>query len=249
MPEGAEGRAGLELGEARLEQEAEGLPGAAHPERAHEQQQQDAEEDRERQAGQSLDALADPEPDDRDRRHAEPERQEELQAGIADLGVEEVARREPRRIAARRPGGGPREVVERPARDDRVVAEQQEGAEHAPHAEDGPPRARGFPERADGALLRPPADQQLRHHDRHPDHQDADQVDEDERAPVVVPGDVGEAPEVAQADGAARGGEDEAGAGAPVAAVALHPIPPRLRAAVAKRLAVRNSADGPAQAV
>ncbi len=210
---------GLQPAEVRPEDEAERLAAAAHAQRADEHEDQDAEEDREEEPRDALDALLDAEVDDGDRADAEGEGEAELEPGVGDLRVEDGPGLRPRREAPEHPLRGPREVVERPARDHRVVAEQDEAAQHAPHPDDAPRGSDRLLERAHHALLRRAPDQDLGHHDRQADGGDAHQVDQHERAAVVLPGDEGELPQVAEADGAPGGREDEADARAPVAAL------------------------------
>lgn len=125
-------------------------------------------------------------------RHHDQRGERELEDAVRDLGVEEVAHGEIHGEPAHGPPHGAREEVEeRPARDDRVVREENEPAEHAPATDDGPERTDRGLEGADGALLCLPADEQLGHHDGKADRQDAEEVDEDEGAPVVLPGDEG----------------------------------------------------------
>jgi hypothetical protein len=114
------------------------------------------------------------------------------------------------------------EEKQRPTSDDGVVAEKDEPAEHAPESDDGPGRTDRLLEGAHDALLRLSTDEKLRHHDRETDAGDADEVDENERAPVVFPGDERELPEVPEADRASGGGENEACAGSPVSALLCH---------------------------
>lgn len=58
-------------------------------------------------------------------------------------------------------------------------------------------------------------------HDRHADEKDAEQIDHHESSAAVESGDVGEFPDVAEADGGAGGSEHEAESAAPVFAFNL----------------------------
>ena len=209
VTEGLEHGVGLELREIRSEDEAQRFTRPAHPQGADQQQEQDPEEDRQEEARDALDSLADPEVDDGHGSDAEAEGERELQAGVAHLLVEQVARGQSGREAAESPFHRPGEVVDRPAGDDRVVAEQDEGADDAPASHDAPGGPRDRLERPDRALLAFSPDEQLRHHDGQPDGGDADKVHEHEGSAVVLPGYEGELPQVAQSDGASGGRQDE----------------------------------------
>ena len=222
MPERLQNAPGLQFAEAWPEDEGHGLAGPIHLERAHEEEEEDPEEDREDGPGEPLDAAVDPQVDDRDGEDAEEEREAELESAVSDLFTEEIPGQEPRGVAGERPAHRPGEVEERPPGDHGVVAEENEPAEHAPHPDDPPAGTDHGPERAHDAGLAPAADQDLRHHDREPDGQDARQVDEHECASLVVPGDEGELPEVPQPDGAPGRGEDESETRSPVCTLSLH---------------------------
>jgi hypothetical protein len=102
------------------------------------------------------------------------------------------------------------EIEERPARDDRVVAQKNEAAQHTPQTYEAPYGSERLLEGPDRAFLGLPTDQQLGHHDREPNRGDADEINENERTAVVFPRDEREFPQVAEADGTTSGGEHEA---------------------------------------
>jgi hypothetical protein len=176
-------------------------------------------------AGCALDALADPTEDHaHGRRHEQrgrrklklPVLQKRAEAG-RDLLVGGELRQAPVQAID--------EITQTPSGDDRVVAQNHESREDAQAADQAPRGADRRLEGADGALLRLPADEDLGHHDRQADQGDAHEVDEHERTAPVVPRDVRELPQVAETDGASRGGKHEADARTPVVASLLHGAP------------------------
>ena len=60
-------------------------------------------------------------------------------------------------------------------------------------------------------------DKNFRHHDRHTDQNDAKQVDQNECATTVLPGDIRKLPDIAKSDCRASDGQDERKPGRPVA--------------------------------
>ena len=104
------------------------------------------------------------------------------------------------------------EVVDHPARNGRVVHHEQEAANQAEPAVDVPFLAGLFEifVRQDGTLFASAAHGQLHRQHRHAHDEQADQIDEDEKAAAVFAGDIREAPDVADADGAAGADEQEA---------------------------------------
>ena len=69
---------------------------------------------------------------------------------------------------------------------------------------------------ADSILLGMTADHQLGNHDRQADDKDTDQIDKDKSTTAVLTGDVGELPDIAEADGTAGSSENEAEARGPL---------------------------------
>ncbi len=59
-------------------------------------------------------------------------------------------------------------------------------------------------------------DHQLRHHNRQTDNENADKINEDEGTSAVLSGDVGELPDIAEADGATGGSQDKSEARGPL---------------------------------
>ena len=121
---------------------------------------------------------------------------------LAEDGAD-LLRRHP---AAEGAEGEAAEVAHHPARDGGVVHHEKAAAQKAEPAVDVPLLARLFqgPIGQHRALAPGPAHRQLhgQHGDAHDDQ--ADEVEEDEVAAAVLAGDVGEAPDIANADGAAR---------------------------------------------
>ena len=116
------------------------------------------------------------------------------------------------------------EEEQRPAGDDGVVAEQYEPAQNAPHSYEAPRGTHRFLEGTDRTLLSFSSDQKLGHHDREPDGSDAYEIHENECAPVVLPRNEREFPEVSQSNGTSGGGQDEACTGGPVSTLLCHVV-------------------------
>ncbi|MNF52785.1 hypothetical protein D3C84_341440 [compost metagenome] len=142
--------------------------------------------------------------------------------GIGEQGVEQctaaLAIQAGEAAAERR-----RSVGQGPASDHRIEAEDQEAGQHCQTA-DAPPVAAGAglaSHRGDGALgvgAAAAADHELGHQQRNADGQDTGQVDQDEGAAAVLPGDIGKFPDIAQAHRRTGGGEEEYPARRPQAA-------------------------------
>ena len=107
------------------------------------------------------------------------------------------------------------EIVDHPAGDGGIVHHEQEAANQAEPAVDVPFLAGFFKVfvRQDGTLFAGAAHGQLHRQHRHAHDEQADQIDEDEKAAAVLAGDIREAPDVADADGAAGADEQEAQSG------------------------------------
>ena len=131
-------------------------------------------------------------------------------ARVADEAGEVAA------VAARRrvPEGacqGAEEVLQGPAGDDRVVAEDEKAGGDGEPAGEAPVRGgRGALVGGHRIALGAAAERQFGDHDGRADQGDADQVDDEKGAAAVLPGDVGEPPDVAQTDGGADGRQHEA---------------------------------------
>ena len=112
-------------------------------------------------------------------------------------------------------GQEPAKVAHHPAGNRRVVHHQEVAADQAEPAVDVPFLAGLFEifVRQYGALFARAAHGQLHRQHRHAHHEQADQIDEDEKAAAVFAGDIREAPDVADADGAAGADEQEAQSG------------------------------------
>ena len=103
-------------------------------------------------------------------------------------------------------------VDEHPAADGGIEHHQQVVAEHGAVSIQVPFGALGLEhvERAGRALLAGAADRELHHHDRQAEDDEEEQVDQHERRAAVLSRDVGEPPDVADPDGAARRNQQEA---------------------------------------
>ena len=101
-------------------------------------------------------------------------------------------------------------VVHHPAGNGGVIHHQQGTASDGHPAEPVPFRALGFQSIVGegGAPSGRAADGELRRHDRDAEDDEEEEVDEHEDGAAVLPADVRELPDVADADGAARGHQD-----------------------------------------
>ena len=101
-------------------------------------------------------------------------------------------------------------VREHPAADGRVKHEQQHRTDVAPPSEPSEILLRGqHVERAGGRSLARTTYGELHHHDRQSQHDQEDEVQDNERRTAILAGDVGKTPDVAKADGATGGHENE----------------------------------------
>ncbi len=107
-------------------------------------------------------------------------------------------------------------IREHPSRNDGIEHHEQVVSRKADPLERMPPRAGGFEhvEAARDALPARAADGEFHDQQRKAEHHEEQDVDEHECRAAVLPCDIGEAPDVAQADGAACADEDEAETGA-----------------------------------
>ena len=115
----------------------------------------------------------------------------ERSAGVCSVGPVELAARQTE------------DVEHGPAGNHRIEGEDQEPRQHAHPADHRPPSGGASPllqytHGIDGALSTRSPEHDLRHHHRHADEGDANEVHDDERAAAVLAGDVGELPEVPQ---------------------------------------------------
>ncbi len=222
MSEGLEHACTIQLREIRSEDESQRVTGPTHPQRGNEEQHQNSEQDGQKEFGDPFDALLYAEVHGGDCRDTERQRDSELKCSVPRLSAKEISHIGVSGEPTDHPGRRLREVVERPPRDHRVVAEQHEPAQYPPKAEPPPCRTDDILQCADHALLAPPADQQLGHHDRQAHRRDTHQVDEHECAAVILPRDEREFPKVAQPDGATGRRQDEAHVGTPMFAGLAH---------------------------
>ena len=103
--------------------------------------------------------------DDQRRGAHEQEGEQNLERPIGRERPERFTERSVRGEAAEAPPDRLHEVIERPSRHDRVVAEDRESRRDSPGADDAPKRAYRLFERADRTFLRASTDEDLRHHD------------------------------------------------------------------------------------
>ena len=102
-------------------------------------------------------------------------------------------------------------VRQHPAAHRGVEHHENQASDEAPPAEPMPaPRRLQGVEGQGGGLLAGTTHRELHHHDRQAQNHKEQQVEQDERRTAVLAGDVGEAPDVAQADGATCRNENEA---------------------------------------
>src|SRR5690606_30571603 len=160
------------------------------------EQQEDHRQDRNQHAVQPLDAAAYAAGDDEhgdghggrlpDRRlHRHGDEAHGVEAVPAIRGLPES------------PADGTLEILQRPAGDHRVIAEQQHRGGDAEPADDTPEAlAAGDLIGRHGVALRVPADRQFGDHEGQADEGDAENVDDQEGAAAVVARHIGEAPDV-----------------------------------------------------
>lgn len=193
---------GLErdAGEIGLEVERQALAhAAAERQRVDRDGNEDAEQHRHEHLGGFLDAVLDAAHDDR---HAQHEKQRRVENDLTRVDGE---RADDARVAAE----GVERVLRRPAAEHGVVTDDERG-DHDRH-ETAP--AEVFVDHlvgGHGVCLRAAAEIDLAEHRDKADEQHARDVDEHEGGAAVLRRLVREAPEVAEAHGAAGGGEDEA---------------------------------------
>ena len=110
------------------------------------------------------------------------------------------------------------EILQAPAGHDGIETEDNHRGEHAHVAYHGPRfAARKIAVGAGGIGRRVPPDDELAHHARYAEQEDAPQIDQDEGRTAVMTGHIGEAPDVAQPHGRTGRGEDDAQPAAEIA--------------------------------
>ena len=168
------------------------------------QRDQNDEEQRHEQLGRAFNALLHAQLDDEVRGQHEERRVEERPPRIADEVFVDAAVLLGGGVAGEVARQRVDHVLGRPARDHEVEAQDQEGRDDAVVAQEAPAAVERLigPH---GIAVRGAAHGELRDHERQPQQHDAEDVDYKEGAAAVVAGDVGEAPDVAQPHGAARG--------------------------------------------
>ena len=111
------------------------------------------------------------------------------------------------------------EVAQHPPRDDGIVAEDQPGPDHRDVAVDAQRVSRpGIGEGLDDIALRATSQREFCQKQRQPDQNECAAIGDQKRAAAILAGDVGEPPDIAEADRASQRGEDEAGACRPLLA-------------------------------
>ena len=110
--------------------------------------------------------------------------------------------------------GGRSNVGHGPAANHRIERQNQETGQHADSTDHPPDRFQALAccnqaQAVDGAVATPAANHDFSHHDGNTDHGNADQVYQDKGATAVLTGNVGEFPDIAEADGGTGGGEDK----------------------------------------
>jgi hypothetical protein len=191
-----------DLAEIRYQDELQAALCAGQRDRARQQHQQDHKQRRHQNLVGGLDALGDAaDHDQRGERHEQAGAGDWRQAA-ADETLE-VLRQE---LGTGRVDGAAaheEHVGQRPACDHDVERQDHEARENAHVAHQRPAPAAQRAEGSDRVPLRGAADDHFCHDQRQPEEQHDGQIDEDEGAAAVLAGDVGKAPDIAEADGRA----------------------------------------------
>jgi hypothetical protein len=110
------------------------------------------------------------------------------------------------------------DVMHRPAGDDAIEGEQDERREDAEDADalPGVRTARQLIEGLHRRTLGGTPDREFAHHNRHADHENADEIDQNENAAAVFARDVGEFPDISESDRGPGTGEQEADPASPM---------------------------------
>ena len=200
-----------ELVEVGQQVEGQAVHAAGQGDCAHAQHEHDDEQRAHHDFRDALHTLLQAEAADEHAQHHDDGHVHEHLAGAGEQRVEDLAALF-RRDAGELPGCALHHEGEHPARHRGVEHHEQVVADQAKPLDAVPLGALGL-ERvvaAGDALLACAAGGELHHQDRQAEDEKKHQVHKDERAAAVLAGDIGEAPDVAQADGAACAYQDEA---------------------------------------
>ncbi len=126
---------------------------------------------------------------------------------------------------------GHHDVAEGPASDNAVIGENDKTGHNAEKTNPLPRAASRLSlsqhaESTDRVLLALPPEQDLRNHNRNPDHRDRREIDEHEGAAIVLEGDIWKFPEVSESDGAASRRKNESQVTAPLRTLLRHSASP-----------------------
>ena len=209
LPQRDEHRRGRHFREIRSEKEFQSRFAARHQQRVDRQDNQDDEEQRHQDFGRTLDALLHAERDHEVGSQHEQTGVENRPPRIADEGFEEVFVLLGRRVAGDLARGGVYHVFGRPSRNHEIESQNQKCRQHAVVAQKTPSAVQ-LPVGAHRIEVRRPSHGEFRDHQRQPQQQYAEDVDDQKGSAAVVSGDVRKPPDVAQPHGAAR--RDEHGA-------------------------------------
>ncbi len=207
LAHGAERDGAAHFREVGLEEEAQACACVRQRQRAHAERTEDQEEHGHHQLRGALDAFLHATHND-DVRHDD-------EGGRPQDRTERVGREELEllcevggRLARQGARAGLQDVFERPACDNGVEAQDEEGGQHAVVADEAPFRARGqLLEGSRNVAPRVAADEKLGDHHGQAEQEDTDDIDDEEGGSAVFAHHVGETPDVSQAYGAAYGGE------------------------------------------
>ena len=200
-----------ELVKVRQQVESETVHAAGQGDRAHAQHEHDDEQRAHHDLRDALHTLLQAQAANEHAEHHDDGHVHEHLAGVGEQGVEDLAalfRCDAREL----PGCALHHEGEHPAGNGGVEHHEQVVADQAKPLDAVPLSTLGL-ERvvaAGDALLAGAAGGELHHQNRQAEDEKEHQVHEDERAATVLTGDIGEAPDVAQADGAACAHQDEA---------------------------------------
>ena len=209
LSERGEHRRGRHLREVGSEEEFHAFGAARQQDGVDGQHHEDQQQQRHHDASRAFDPFLDAQCDDAVRQQGEDDGVEQRFPRVLREGVEErfvgFGGTDACEFARERVD----HVFQRPARDHQIEAHDEQRSQNTVVAQDRPAARKGAVG-AHGVAVGIASDGEFRKHDRHAEQQDAEDVDQQERAAAVLPCDIGETPDVAQSDGAAR--RDEHGA-------------------------------------
>ena len=201
--------------ERRHQIEAHSLRRAGQRQTVNSQQHDQCQQRQHHELGDALKAVLQAEAANKEARNDDKLRPEAHLAGVCQHFAENIADGLGVHAAAERAGQEFPEINDHPAGDGGVVHHQQEAADQAEPAVDVPLLSGLFQLAVGqhGAFASCAADGQLHRQNRHAHDQQADQIQEDKESAAVFAGDIGKAPDIADADGAARADEQKPEAG------------------------------------